>query len=370
MSSIQRSTPFTPQTSPQAPTVSGGPSQVRTPSSTTPTPPVSGPSTRVQHQAQQSQLQSQALGQVSSPSVVQSAQQQISQRSPQGVSQSHQQASGVFGQTGLGQQVGTLIGHASTAHQTIEDAEIRGVKVGEQVDNVLEAVTGKGSVPLVTDEGRNVEGRLLSHVTGLSEEHAETAKGVVDGVKKGLQAADTIKSIHTAYQSGSLTGTESQTAVVNTYKMFGGDKTIDAAQKISACCSAPSLDSAKEMAESLVKLHGDDSYASQLTHTVVSGGTSMFLGSTATGYLASAVPVLSFGTAAIDTGVAMKKVYDSYHGQNNVSGLDATKSVITALGSGAGATVAPVIGPLVATGLNVGIDAGVWTYNAISSWFA
>lgn len=366
MSSIQRSTPFTPQ----APTVSSGPPQVQTPSTTAPTAPVSGPSTQVQQQAQQSQSQSQALGQTTSSSTVQSGQQQIAQSSPQGVSQSHQQASGVFSQTGLGQQIGTLIGHASTAHQTIEEGAIRGVKVGEQVDNMLEAVTGKGSIPLVTDEGRNVEGRLLSHVTGLSEEQAGTAKGVVDGVKKGLQAADTLKSIHTAYQSGSVTGTETQTAVVSTYKLLGGDKTIDAAQKITACCSAPSLDSAKEMAESLVKLHGDDSYASQLTHTVVSGGTSLVLGSTATGYLASAVPILSFGTAAIDTSVAVKKVYDSISGQNNVSGLDATKSVITALGSGAGATVAPVVGPLVATGLNLGIDAGAWTYRTVSSWFA
>lgn len=369
MSSIQRSQPFTPvQTQP----VTGTPQRVPT----TTTPPQTGPSSHVQHQVQQSQSQTQSLGQVTSQTMQQSGQQQISQSSPQTVTQQHQQSSSVLGQTRLGQklnqviettsqtqvgqQVGKVVNIGSKGHELLE-TQVMGTSIGDHIDNGLETVTGKFEG--LGKEMPTVETRVFEHVTGISSDTVETGKKGLDYVKKGMQTANTLKSIHTAYQSGSVTGPETQTALLNSYKLLGGDKTIDCGEKILSCCQNPSIDTLKDMTESLSKLATDDSYASQLTHTALSTGTSMVLGSGTTSVLSSSVPILGFGTTVIDTGLALKKGYDWYHGQNNVSGLDVTKSVITAIGSGAGSTVAPVVGPLLATGVNLGIDVGVKTYD-------
>lgn len=340
------------------------PSGPRPTPSTTHTSP-SGPSPGVQSRIRHSQSQTQQASQTTSAQTVQQGSQLIAQTSPSSVQAQHSGASPLLKATQLGSQLASCGAKVHDASEAMSEFEIGGVKPLEHVGNTVGAIT----------DG-HIEAQVLEYATGISPESVKGAKDMLETGQSIMQACKTVNSLQQAYLSygtadfsGHL-GTASKEAFVT----CGGKPTLELASKVGSFCSSMSLDSASELAKAATEFSKDDSVITGLSKTALTTVGTSVLGSTASNVISSSVPLLSFGVAAYDTATAVQKQVDWYNGK--CSGTEALKSTITAIGSGTGATIAPVIGPLAATAVNLGIDGvglavdGVSSaYNYIKGWF-
>ena len=351
-------------------------------------------SARMQGSIQRAQADTDAAGQTTGAAVVARGHAAISASSAPGLLNAHSAAGTSFNQSDFGQTVKTLMQTGGAVQdqldqvgETVTSLEVMGHQPGKILSEtggaVLEALRDGGSVehaataylsgvslPDSPEEGApDLVHHLVANASGFSAESVQMAGSALEWGATGLKAAQAGSSILAAYQKGEVLSAETGTAIKQTYELMGGESTVEAACKIGEFCQNPTLDTGKEMLGALHELHEDDSLAASLTHTAVRSAANYAVGSTATGYVAAVLPGLSYATAAIDSTVAAKKGYDWYQG-NNVSGYEATQSLITAAGSVAGATVAPVVGPLIASGLNLTLDATAATYGAVSSAYS
>ena len=211
-------------------------------------------------------------------------------------------------------------------------------------------------------EESSVERQLLSYTSGFSEDSIASFQGSLDTfMKTAKTASDFQKWWNTPTDDPEINSI--RMALANdSFVLMGGEKTANLASAISKCCTEGSMDSLKELSKATREFSSDESMVSSLSRSVLTSGLQATLGVTTSSVLQQSVPILSYGVAAYDSGVALSNVYSWSSGDTTVSGLETTKSVITALGSVGGSSIAPVIGPLLATGLNLGID---WA----SSWF-
>lgn len=328
----------------------------------------SSSSATVQQRVQRSQQQSAQVAQPGSPQMLQQGVQQIQGASSQALAAQLAQDSPLLQATQLGQQ---LIARGAQVHDLATAAsewEVKGVKPLEQMGALAEAVgenisLGERTLP-------SAEGVLFQAVSGVAPETLSHAKGYVDTGLQVVQACKTAHSLQQAYLSYGTAefGAQASTAATQTYVMLGGQSSLALGEKVSAFCQNVSYDGAKEVVAAAAEFSGDDSLVAGLQRSALSTASSYCLGSTATSYVAQAVPVLSFGVAAMDAANAAQASYNWSQGTG--SGKDALKSVITAIGSGTGATVAPVIGPLAASALNLGIDGASAAYDYVSSWWS
>ncbi|PKL77442.1 MAG: hypothetical protein CVV27_05425 [Candidatus Melainabacteria bacterium HGW-Melainabacteria-1] len=312
-----------------------------------PVPTPTGSSPTVQARAEQSQSQTATVAQPTSQAVQDHGSQLIGQSQPQQLTTRQQVASTVLRATQLGQQMVTT---GAKLHDMVDSAsefEARGVKPLEKLGELTEAIS---EAP--------VEGALFEAVSGMSAETVGSASGALEGATTVLQACKTVHSLHQAYNSIGTAdfGDRAVEAASQTFVTLGGEPTKELCSSISSFCQERSVDNAKEVLTAMAELSTDDSLVSGLTRSAICSASTATLGSGATDLLAQAAPGLSFGVAALDSGLALKSGYDYYYGQNNVTGRDVVRSTITAIGSGTGATVAPVVGPLAATVLNTSID--------------
>ncbi|HEY9843946.1 MAG TPA: hypothetical protein V6D23_25975 [Candidatus Obscuribacterales bacterium] len=287
------------------------------------------------------------MAQPTSPAVQQHGGQLIASSQPQALTTRQQVASTVLRATQLGQQMVTSGARLHDMADSASEFEVRGVKPVEHLGELAEAVAES---PL--------EGALFEAATGISGETVGSVSSAVEGVTTVLQACKTVSSLQQAYSSIGTAefGEHAVEAATHTLVSLGAEPTMEVCSSVRAFCQDRSVDNAKEVLTAMAELSTDDSLASGITRSAICAASTATLGSTATDVLAQAAPGLSFGVAAIDTGLALKSGYDYYYGQNNVSGRDVVRSTITAIGSGTGATVAPVVGPLAATVLNTTID--------------
>jgi hypothetical protein len=363
--SINVNRPLSP-TAPPSPTPPTGPRQTPTQTQAPSSPP-----SHIRH----SQGQSQQVSQTTSATTVQQGSQLIAQAPPGAISAQHQGSSPMLQATEFGKKLAQAGAKVHDASEAIGEFEIGGVKPMEHIGSGIEAITGDfeiGGTKLPS-----AEGALLEYATGLSPDSVKGAKDLLDGGLKVAQACKTASSLHQAYLSY---GTDQfsgnlATASKSAFVTFGGKPTVELADKVGSFCSKLDLESAGEMAKAAKEFGSDDSLISGLGRTALTSVGTYALGETATHVVSSSIPFLSFGVAAMDSATALKKGYDWANG--NGSGIDALKSTVTAIGSGTGATVAPIIGPLAATAINLGIDGvglaaqGVSSaYNFVSSWWA
>ncbi|MBF2055152.1 MAG: hypothetical protein IGS03_17010 [Candidatus Sericytochromatia bacterium] len=363
----------TPSPAPLAP--STAPARRAPVAPTTPTAPT-GPSQRLQQQVRQSSAQTQQQAQLSSQATLQQVQSQIDSTPASSLSQSARQCMQALGDHPLTQGLvstgGTAIQTGAKLHdlnQAFEDAEItlpngESVKPSEKLEEIMESLTekfGMGETEIPT-----AEAQIFEYLTGVSTDTMGSIKDMMETGQQVMQVAKTAQCLRDAYNSYGTPefGSKVEALTKNSYMTLGGKSTVELTEKVSAFCEKCDLDSGKEVMGALAKFSTDDSFVASTERSLLSWATS---GSSASGYIGKAVPFLSYGAAAIDTGLAAKTGYDWWQGK--ASGTDLAKSSITALGSVAGATIAPVVGPLAAAAINVGIDAVGSAYTAISNWW-
>jgi hypothetical protein len=330
--------------------------QAPTPTST-PTVSTPKPSTGMMTQVQKSQGQSDSQAQLTSPTTLSDAQQQLQQLDPTSIQGTLDATATVLGETGLGQklkQVGQMGAQAAKVSSQVHDVletEVMGVKPLEQVGELLEAASADplsiGSLSLPMGESR-----MMESLTGMSTETMGTAKTVLETGKQILsygKAAHSVLDIGQAQDMSDL-GSKVGTAVKDTYCALGGESTLELGNKIMECCQKQDFDSAKEMVGALGKFAKDDSYVASTERSLIASTATSVLGSTATSVLGSGVPLLSLAPLAMD--VANLGSTISSYSEGTATGMQLTQSIVTAVGSGLGATVLPFVGPLAAAGVN------------------
>ncbi len=363
---IQRSASFTSLPKTAAPQRSGS-TRPATSTSSTPSTTPTGPSQRAQRQVQASRAQT--TQQLASPETAQAVSQAI-EATPSGTLQENAlHYASVIKDSPLTQGVVSATQSAvSTGAKLHDGVETFGkaldtAGIAEPLGNVVESITEKfkaGETEITTAEARAFE-----TLTGVSPDSLGSLKAMVDTGKKALQVAKTAQCLNGAYQSygtPEFSGKAQELAKVS-YATLGGDSTVELHGKVSAFCEKCDLDSGKEVMSALAKFSTDDSLVATTQRSALSWAS----GSGVSGVMGTAAPLLSFGAAAVDTGMAAKTGYDWWQGK--ATGTELCKSSVTALGSVAGATVAPVIGPLMASAINYGIDNAGSAYTSVSNWW-
>ncbi len=259
----------------------------------------------------------------------------------------------------------TVVNTGAQLHDGVEKMSERmdAAGVAEPLSDIVDSLTEK--FEMGETEIPTVEAAAFERLTGISTESIGSLKEMVETGKQALQVAKTAQCLNAAYQSygtPEFSGKVQELASVS-YATLGGESTVELHSKVSAFCEKCDLDSGKEMMSALAKFSTDDSFVATTQRSMLSWAS----GSGVSGAVGQAMPLLSFGAAAIDTGMAAKTGYDWWQGK--ASGTELCKSSITALGSVAGATVAPVVGPLAASALNYGIDAASSAYTSVSNWW-
>lgn len=336
----------------------------------------SGPSQRLQQQVRQSNAQTQQQAQFSSPATLQQVQSQIDNSPPASLAQNARQCMQALGDHPLTQG---LIANAdytvetmATIHdfnEVLEDIEItlpngESVKPSEKLEEVMEALTEKFAMG--ETEIPTAEAQIFEYLTGVSTDTMGSIKDMMETGQQVLQIAKTAQCLRNAYETyGTSEFTDAvEDLVKNSYMTLGGKSTVELTEKVSEFCQKCDLDSGKEVMSALAKFSTDDSFMASTERSLLSWASA---NPGISNYVGKAVPFLSYGAAAIDTGMAAKTGYDWWQGQ--ASGTALAKSSITALGSVAGATVAPVVGPLAATTINAGIDLAGSIYTKVSDWW-
>lgn len=337
--------------------------------------PVFHPSTGMQQQIQTVRNQSYSQAQLTSPQMLQAAQTQVQQQSPASLQAQHTATTSVLNQTNLGQQLkqmsqvgGRAIHIGAQIHDQVLEGQIGEVKPFEQIEEAMDAM----SQPFEFGEREisTAESYLLETATGVTPETVATVKSVMDTGKKILQISRAVQSIAdiSNYQDTFDLGSKVMNASKDTFCALGGDSTIELGSKILDCCRKQDFDSTKEMMQALGKFVQDDSYVASAERSLIASAATSVLGSSTTQVLGKGLPFLSYGAAVVDVGLLAKTSYDWYQG--NASTLDLIKSSITAVGSSAGATVAPFLGPLAATALNYSVDGIASLGNKVWSWWS
>jgi hypothetical protein len=326
-----------------------------------------GPSQRAQRQVQASRAQT--AQQLASPETAQAVSQAIEATPSSTLQENALHYASVIKDSPLTQGlVSTTQSAISTGAKLHDGVEAFGetldaAGVAEPLGNVVDALTEKfnaGETEIPT-----LEAAAFERLTGISTESIGSLKEMVETGKQALQVAKTAQCLNDAYQSygtAEFSGKVQELARVS-YATLGGESTVELHSKVSAFCEKCDIDSGKEVMSALAKFSTDDSFIATTQRSALSWAS----GSGASSLMGQAVPVLSFGAAAIDTGMAAKTGYDWWQGK--ASGTELCKSSVTALGSVAGATVAPVIGPLAAAAINYGIDAAGSAYTSVSNWW-
>lgn len=362
----------TPAPAPLSP--SSAPARVAPPA---PPPAPTGPSQRLQQQVRQSSAQTQQQAQLSSPATLQQVQSQIDNSQPASLAQNARQCMQALGDHPLTQglvsggktaiETGAKLHDLNAAFEEIEVTLPNGetVKPSEKLEEIMESLSEK--FEMGETEIPTAEMQIFEYLTGASAESMGSLKEMMDTGQQVLQAAKTAQCLREAYNSYGTPefGGKVEALAKASYMTLGGKSTVELTEKVSAFCQKCDLDSGKEVMSALAKFSTDDSFVASTERSLLSWASA---GSSASGYIGKAVPFLSYGAAAIDTGLAAKTGYDWWQGK--ASGTDLAKSSITALGSVAGATVAPVVGPLAATAINYSIDAVGSAYTAISNWWS
>ncbi len=343
---------------------------VRQAPTTTSTPTVSTPkpSTGMMTQVQKSQGQSDSQAQLTSPQTLDSAQQQLQQLTSASLQGTLDATATVLGETGLGQklkQVGQMGAQAAKVSSQVHDVletEVMGVKPLEQVEELMDAISSEpmslGSLEIPTGESR-----MFEKLTGISAETVGTAKEYMEMGKQVLsygKAANSVLEIG-QYQDMSDLGCKVGTAVKDTYCALGGESTLELGSKIMECCQKQDFDSAKEMVGALGKFAEDDSYVASTQRSLIASAATSVLGGSATSLTSSGIGML---TGSLTPLALAKDVYDlgstiSSYSEGKATGMQLTQSIVTAVGSGLGATVLPFVGPLAAAGVN-----------AVLGWFS
>lgn len=346
------------------------------PSRTTSTSPtqVSNPAHRLQQQQVQARSQqSTQLHQLTSPETAQAVSQAIDQTAPTTLMQNARQCAQVLGDSRLTQGLVTTGKTAITTGAKLHDFsesvndKLDDLGVAEPLGEVVESLTEK--FKMGETEIPTAEAALFEQLTGISTDTMGSLKEMVETGQQALQVAKTAQCLNEAYQSYGTPefGGKVEALAKASYVTLGGDSTIELTKKVSAFCEKCDVDSGKEVMSALAKFSTDDSLVATGQRSALSWMSTATVGSGVTGYVGKAMPFLSYGALAIDTGMAAKTGYDWWQGK--ASSTELCKSTVTALGSAAGATVAPVIGPLAASAINYGIDGASSAYSAVSNWW-
>lgn len=141
------------------------------------------------------------------------------------------------------------------------------------------------------------------------------------------------------------------------FEVFGAKQPMELISKLGDLCEDPSIDNLSGVLKATKSLVSSTS-SLNTGLSLIGGGGSLIGG--VSKVVSRSVPFLGYATTAIDGAIALKAGYDFL--VNDGSGTDFLKKTITAVGSGFGSTIAPLIGPLAASTLNTGIDI-------ISSWW-
>lgn len=362
---IQRSASFTRLPATAAPQRSGASSTPSTSSTSNTTP--TAPSQRLQRQVQTSRTQT--AQQLASPETAQAVSQAIETTPSATLQKNALHYASVIKDSPLTQGIvsttQSAISGGARLHDGVENlGEMMDTAgVAEPLNDIVDALTEK--FEMGETEIPTLEAAAFERLTGISTDTIGSLKEMVDTGKQALQVAKTAQCLNDAYQSygtPEFSGKVQDLAKVS-YATLGGESTVELHSKVSAFCEKCDLDSGKEVMSALAKFSTDDSFVATTQRTALSWAS----GSAVSGAMGQAVPLLSFGAAAIDTGMAAKTGYDWWQGK--ASGTELCKSSVTALGSVAGATVAPVIGPLAAATINYGISATSSAYTSVSNWW-
>lgn len=329
--------------------------------------PATGPSQRAQRQVQTSRLQT--AQQLASPETAQAVSRAI-ETTPSGTLQENAlHYASVIKDSPLTRGVVSATQSAvSTGAKLHDGVETVGkaldtVGIAEPLGNVVDSITEKfkaGETEISTAEARAFE-----TLTGISPDSLGSLKEMIDTGKQALQVAKTAQCLKDAYQSygtSEFSGKAQELAKVS-YATLGGDSTVELHSKVSTFCQKCDLDSGKEVMSAMAKFGTDNSFVATTQRSALSWAA----GSSASSLASKSVPILSYGAAAVDTCMAAKTGYDWWQGK--ATGTELCKSSVTALGSVAGATVAPVIGPMVASAINYGIDGASAAYTSVSNWW-
>ncbi len=323
-----------------------------------------GQSGRLQQQVSSSRQQTQQQSQLSSPQQLRQVHGQIDQTPTQ-----------------------TLINNSKKCLQSVSDSQfakklVSGTKLGvetgaklhdlsgdipktEELGEVLDSLTEK--FELGENKISTVEAQLFEKLTGISTESMSSLKDVLATGQQVLQLAKTAQCLNEACQSygtPEFSG-KIESLAKNSYISLGGQSSLDLSEKVSSFCQSHDVDSGKEMLSALAKFSTDDSLMATTQRSLLSYMSS---GSQVGGLVGKSVPFLSFGSALVDTGMAAKTGYDWWNGK--ATGTELCKSGVTVVGSVLGSTVAPVIGPLLATGVNLGISNAGSMYTSVSNWWS
>lgn len=322
------------------------------------------PSVKMLQKVQSGRSLRESMSGPSSPRMSQRLSQGVSQTPSSQLEENHESLSGVLSQTKIGQTI-KQISESEALHM--------GIDISSKVSDIMDTdVTIRGEefslgelMDSLGEDEWNVETAVLAEQLGLSE----------DTITGGAQALDLFLKVSKASQSArDWFNTESDNPEINqkrlalakdTFSALGGDKTLKLGEKLQDFYANPTQDTFKNVLKAAGDLQKDDGAISTLERSALRYGSQLVLGTTTTGLLARVTPGLSYASAAIDTGAAMNSFYNWYYDQGDVSGMSVIQNSITAIGSGTGATIAPVVGPLIATGLNLAID-GV---SSLYSWW-
>ncbi len=316
---------------------------------------------------QQRKLKTQQQRDLTSVQTQQDIEQTIDNGSPPHMMERAQQLGQVLGNHPLTQGLSTTTGYVVEKGSQLYDTQkkvekLAGDHLPEDVTQTLESlVESLGEKVEISENFKldTAETLILSRLTGVSGDNIGSAKQALGLAQQVLQTTKTLQCMKNAYDSYGTDQFQTRLGELaeSGYETLGGKANQELAGKISKFCQTCDLDSGKEMMEALAKFSTDDSLIPTLERNTLSYLTK---GNTLAGVVGKSVPFLSYGSAAIDTGIMLKTGYDWYNGKT--SNTEMLKSTLTATGSILGATVAPVVGPLVTSGVNYGIDT-------LSNWW-
>lgn len=324
----------------------------------------SAPSGRMQQQVQARQQQSQQHNALSGQSALQHVQQSIQATPTQTLIQNSAACLRAISSSQLAQHL--LSGGHSAVEMGAQVHDLTAkIPMTEELGEVMEALTEK--FELGETEIPTAEAKLFEHLTGISTDSMSSLKQVLETGQQVLQVAKTAQCLNQAYQAYGTPDFSSKIAPLarESYVTLGGQTSLDLSEKVSDFCQKRDLDSGKEVVSALAKFSTDDSLIATAQRSTLSY---LSAGSSVGGVLGKSIPFLNYGVAVIDTGLAAKSGYDWWNGKS--SGTELCKSGVTAMGSVLGSTVAPVIGPLLATGVNYGISSGGSMYSQLSNWWS
>lgn len=320
-------------------------------------------SPRLQQQVLQSQSQSQSLSDLTSSQTLQQLSDKIDDLSPKNITEQFQQVKETLVQTKVGQTLKKVVDSGVP-----QLAITTGVVLSDHLDKEIPVLKVKGGELLGSLESGKLENRMLSYVSGLETETISTLQGYTDQFAKCSKTINSVCEWYSSDDNDPKLNEKRLALAKDSLVLMGGEKTLNMCEKIKQCCEDPSFDHVKEMVQSCGDFANDDSLVGTGTRKLLVEGGKLALGQTTVNVVKSSVPFLSYGTALMDTGVALSKVDDWLDGK--VSGTEALKSVITAIGSGTGSTVAPIVGPLLASGVNMLIDNSSSIVDGIKSGFS